>query len=184
MKANTVSMVIGSWGSYNECNKRALGSKWLDFDDYDDWDEIVEELKKEGFELNGIDEELFVQDIEGIPTDSKNWDCTHPKEIFELIKKSGILNCQYKYDIFKAYLEIYSFSDFENLVEQYDDRWDDNIHLYKDMDWEDYGRQYFDECCYQIPDNIIDFIDFERYGEYIGGDCAYECSEGIIEIFR
>ena len=55
-----IAMVIGSWGSYNECNERALGSKWLDFDDYDDWDEIEEELKKEGFELDGIDEELFV----------------------------------------------------------------------------------------------------------------------------
>ena len=46
-----ISIVIGSWGSYNECNERALGSKWLDLSDYDSWDEIVEELKKEGFEL-------------------------------------------------------------------------------------------------------------------------------------
>ena len=81
---NSVSFVIGSWGSYNECNERALGSKWLDFDEYEDWDAIVEELKQEGFELDGIDEELFVQDIEGIPTDSKDWDNTHPQEIFEL----------------------------------------------------------------------------------------------------
>ena len=34
-----VSVVIGSWGSYNECNERALGSKWLDLSDYDDWEE-------------------------------------------------------------------------------------------------------------------------------------------------
>ena len=59
-----INMVIGSWGSYNECNERALGSKWLDLSDYSDWDEIVEELENEGFELDGIDEELFVQDIE------------------------------------------------------------------------------------------------------------------------
>ena len=39
---NTVSMVIGSWGSYNECNERALGSKCINFDDYNDCDEIVE----------------------------------------------------------------------------------------------------------------------------------------------
>ena len=52
-----INIVIGSWGSYNECNERALGSKWLDLSDYSDWDEIVEELKKEGFELDGIDEE-------------------------------------------------------------------------------------------------------------------------------
>lgn len=44
-----ISIVIGSWGSYNECNERALGSKWLDLSDYSDWEEIEEELKKEGF---------------------------------------------------------------------------------------------------------------------------------------
>lgn len=64
--SNNIKIVIGSWGSYNECNERALGSKWLDLSDYSDWDEIVEELKKEGFELDGIDEELFIQDVEGI----------------------------------------------------------------------------------------------------------------------
>lgn len=61
-----IKIVIGSWGSYNECNERALGSKWLDLSDYSDWDEIREELKKEGFELDGIDEELFIQDVEGM----------------------------------------------------------------------------------------------------------------------
>ena len=32
-----VSIVIGSWGSYNECNERALGSRWLDLSEYTDW---------------------------------------------------------------------------------------------------------------------------------------------------
>ena len=58
---NEVKVVIGSWGSYNECNERALGSKWLTLNDYDDWEEIEEELKKEGFQLDGIDEELYSQ---------------------------------------------------------------------------------------------------------------------------
>ena len=70
---NQICVVIGSWGSYNECNERALGSRWLDLSDYSDWEEIEEELKKQGFELDGIDEELFIQDIEGIPSNSKNW---------------------------------------------------------------------------------------------------------------
>ena len=64
--SGNINIVIGSWGSYNECNERALGSKWLDLSDYSEWDEIVEELKNEGFELDGIDEELFIQDVEGI----------------------------------------------------------------------------------------------------------------------
>ena len=66
MKAtNKIRMVVGSWGSYNEGNSKALGSKWIDLDDFDSWEEVAEELVKQGFELETIDEELFVQDIEG-----------------------------------------------------------------------------------------------------------------------
>lgn len=77
---NETRIVIGSWGSYNECNERALGSEWLTLNDYDDWDEIEEELERQGFILNGIDEELFVQDIENfIASNSVNWDYVHPQ---------------------------------------------------------------------------------------------------------
>ena len=69
--SGNISIVIGSWGSYNECNERALGSKWLDLSNYSEWNEIVEELKK-GFELDGIDEEPFIQDVEGIANHSVN----------------------------------------------------------------------------------------------------------------
>ena len=71
---NEIKIVIGSWGSYNECNERALGSTWLDLANYTDWDDIVAELEKQGFELDGIDEELFIQDIDNFPTDAANWD--------------------------------------------------------------------------------------------------------------
>lgn len=30
---NKIRIVIGYWGSYNECNKRALDSKWLTLND-------------------------------------------------------------------------------------------------------------------------------------------------------
>ncbi len=58
-----IKIVIGSWGSYNACNSRALGSTWLDLSKYTDWEQIEEELKKQGFKLEGIDEELFIQDM-------------------------------------------------------------------------------------------------------------------------
>ena len=55
MRNNTISIVIGSWGSYNACNSRALGSKWLDLADYDEWEEIEEELKKnKAFSLTAL----------------------------------------------------------------------------------------------------------------------------------
>ena len=84
---NEIKIVIGSWGSYNECNERALGSKWLDLGLYNDWDEIIEELKKEGFELDGIDEELFIQDIDNFPSDAANWDYINPDDLFNTLKE-------------------------------------------------------------------------------------------------
>ena len=98
---NSISIVVGSWGSYNECNERAYGSKWLDLADYSDWDEIEDELKAQGFELNGIDEELFIQDVENFPGDT-NWDYVHPKSFFELLKESGVLDDDYKYRVMEA----------------------------------------------------------------------------------
>ena len=74
---NSVNVVIGSWGSYSECNEKALGSKWLDLSDYSDWEEIEEELTKQGFKLDGIDEELFIQDIEDLKKRYSNQNNLH-----------------------------------------------------------------------------------------------------------
>lgn len=46
MATSDIRIVIGSWGSYNACNERALGSSWLTLNDYEDWEEIAEELQK------------------------------------------------------------------------------------------------------------------------------------------
>lgn len=179
---NNISIVIGSWGSYNECNNRSLGSKWLCLEDYESWDEIKEELKREGFKLDGIDEELFVQDVEGLPSNTCNWDFLHPQKLFETLKESGVLDNDYKYETMLAYLECRNYSDFEELVNSHGERWDDDIHLFKNMDWSDYGLEMFECCGYNIPEPIQNFIDFEAYGKYIGDCYAEEYSNGIIEI--
>ena len=176
-----INMVIGSWGSYNECNERALGSKWLDLSEYTDWDEIVEELENEGFELDGIDEELFVQDIEGINC-SLNWDYVSPEELFNILNDSGVLTNDYKYKVMSAFLEVCSWDDFESLVRDKDERWDDEINLYEGYSWEDFGREMFDTMGYEIPGDIEDYIDFEAYGESFKYDNIDEYSDGLIEI--
>ena len=131
---NTVRMVIGSWGSYNACNERALGSKWLDLSDFSSWDDIEEELKNEGFELDGIDEELFVQDIEGIEDKDISWDYTHPKTIFDALNDSYVLINTDKFETMQAYLEVRSLSDFIDLVNSHGTHWDNDINLYKGYD--------------------------------------------------
>ena len=176
-----IRIVIGSWGSYTECNDRALGSSWLDLSNYDSWEEIEEELIKQGFELHGIDEELFIQDIEGINCNGINCDYMHPKRLFETLKDSGVLNDKYKYEIMEAFLEVRCFDEFEDRVNSYGHNWDDDIFLYKNMDWYDIGYEFLHDCN-QIPDYLDNYIDYERYGEELRYDGFEEYSEGIIEI--
>ena len=183
--SNEIKIVIGSWGSYNECNERALGSRWLDLADYSDWDEIVEELERQGFELDGIDEELFIQDIDNFPTSCANWDYVHPETLFNLLYEADVLEDSHKYDVLMAYLEVRSFEDFKQLVERYGSSWDDDVYLYKGYDWEDYGREMFDNMGYQVEDWILDYFDFKGYGESFRYDSDItEYSEGLIEIRR
>ena len=184
MEKDRIKMVIGSWGSYNACNERSLGSEWLDLADYASWEEITEELKKEGFILDGIDEELFIQDIEGIPSESANWDYMSPRVIFEIIQKSEILKYEFKFDEFSAYLEVRNLDDFIALVDDKGDHWDDDINVYKGYEWDDFGRETFSNNGYSIPDEIIDYFNFAAYGESFKYDGVEEYSGGLIEFFR
>ena len=176
-----ISVVIGSWGSYNECNERALGSKWLDLSDYSDWEEIEEELKKEGFELDGIDEELFIQDIEGIPSSSRNWDYVNPQQLFETLLESGILDDYNLYELFEAYLEVNNYDDWENLVSSHGSRWDDDIILYRNQDMDDIAYDLMHEY-YEIPDYLDNYIDYSSFARDLSYDGYYETSKGVLAI--
>ena len=134
---NEISIVIGSWGSHNACNARARGSKWLDLSDFDEWNDIEEELKKQGFILDGIDEELFIQDIDNFPSDATNWDYMHPQRLFDILHEAEVLDDSGKYDTLMAFLEVRGFREFEELVEKYGADWCDDIYIYKNYDWDD-----------------------------------------------
>ena len=182
---NEINIVIGSWGSYNECNERALGSAWICLNDYEDWDEIVEELKKQGFELDGIDEELFVQDIENFPANVGNWDYVNPQTLFETLKKSGVLDDDDKYEKMKIYCDIEGYAAWERLVDKYEENWDDGIYLYPDFDWYDLGYYFLHEVdCIEIPEFLENYIDYKRYGEEFSYDGFHEYDGGIVEIRR
>ena len=182
MQNNTISVVIGSWGSYNECNERALGSKWLNFNDYSDWDEIEEELTRQGFKLDGIDEELFIQDIENFPSSHTNWDYIHPKSLFELLKDAGVLDDEYAYKIMEAYIDVEGADSFFSLVRDKGHRWDEDIYIYPGSTWYDLGYQFLHDSYGDRLDFIDNYIDYERYGEELRFDGFHEYDGGIIEI--
>ena len=181
---NEVKIVIGSWGSYNAGNSRAMGSKLITLSDYDDWEEIEEELTKQGFQLDGIDEELFVQDIENLDLDSENTDYMSPRCLFETLYESGVLLDVNKFETMEAFIEARSYKDFEARVKEQGECWDDDVHIYKGYGWEEYGREQFSNSGLSIPDSLIDYFDFESYGESFSYDGVVEkYSGGLIEIY-
>ena len=179
---NAIKIVIGSWGSYSACNSRALGSSPINLSDYSDWTQIEGILKKQGFKLDGIDTELFVQDVDGLPNGCADWDYINPKELFETLTKSGVLQNKYLYNVLSAFLEVRTFDEFAERVERLGENWNDEVYLYEGYDWEEYGRELYENGDRHIDDDLIDYFDFEAYGRANGLDCAQEYSNGIIEI--
>lgn len=181
-KNNIVKIVIGSWGSYNACNERALGSEWLTLNDFNSWEEIEEELKKEGFKLDGIDEELFIQDYEA-DFEIPNCDYTHPQRLFEMLKASGILEDEYKYDVALAYIDYYGFKEFCDVVDEKGDNWDEDIIFYKNYSLYDYGYEIAHEF-EKIPEWLENYVDYEAIGrdeEYNGS--IHLTDYGILQVY-
>lgn len=176
----TCKIVVGSWGSYNSCNERALGSAWLDLTEYDNWDEVCEELEREGFELYGNDEELFIQDIDS-DIEGFNCDYMHPATYFNLLKEGGIFEHSYKTDIAAAYIEACGFESWAKLVNDYGDCWDDDIIFWENMDMVDVAHQYIEEC-YNLSEFAERYFDYEAFARDLSYGNIYETSKGVIEI--
>ena len=141
--------------------------------------------QKQGFELDGIAEELFVQDRENFPANVGNWDYVNPQTLFETLKKSGVLNDDDKYEKMGIYYDIEGYDAWVRLVDQYEENWDDDIYLYPDFDWYDLGYYFLHEVdCIQIPDCLDNYIDYKRYGEQFSYDGFHEYDGGIVEIRR
>lgn len=179
-------MVIGSWGSYNANNERALGSSWITLDRYLDWDDIEAELEKQGFELDGIDSELFVQAFDS-PLDIMVDNNTSPKYLFELLNDAQVFDDEYRMEMANAYIEVEGQDAWFALLEFTDECWSDEIRLYKGADWEAYGK----EKCYEgltkqeiaVLESMQYYIDWEAYGKDSNNGEAHEYSNGIIEIY-
>ena len=173
-------VVIGSWGAYNEAdNDLALGSEWIDFAKYNSWDEIEEELIKEGFDLKGRDEELFIQDID-FDCGDMNGDYTHPKNLFEILHNSGVMESEYRYHEMLSYIEVEDWDEFASLVKENGEDWDSDI-IYQDgVDGEDFARNEIKEWVPQdIFKSLDSYIDYEKWFEESD---AHETEYGVIQL--
>lgn len=174
---NVIKLVIGSWGSYTACNRRAMGSNWLDLADFESWDEIKIELLKEGFDLDGDDAELFIQDVIGVNSRAMNWDYANVKEVCEVIWNSGILDDHYKKEVFDAFLEIEDFTTWTERVLRYGESWDDDLYLWSD--WDDIVDDFIG--CHDIPSWLENYINREAIARDLSYDQFYNVSNGVLE---
>ncbi len=179
---NLIAIVVGSWGAYNGYDENCLGSDWLELNNFKSWNEIEQELKRQGFELTGKDEELFIQDIEDFPTQCINWNAIHPQEFFELLQQAGVFTDTDKYEKMLAYIEVQSFEMWQDLVLKHGDVWDDDIYIYPKYDWYDYGKELFYSHGIHLPKFLEMFYDFEALGEHFKHYDVQEYSNGLIEI--
>lgn len=174
-------IVIGSWGSYNSKNDRSLGSGWIDLSEYDNWSDIEEELKKQGFQLDGIDEELFIQDM-NFKIDGFSGDYTHPKLLFNILKNSGALKDEHKAKEMLAYLEIETWEEFCDLVEEKGEEWDDGFYFDEDASGADWAYAQLEESLGKDTFRwLSNYIDFDKYAE---DSNIKETSYGVIEFIE
>ena len=165
-----VSLVVGSWKAYNENNERALGSNWLNMSDYDSIDEIIEELKKEGFTDEEL-EETFIQDYSSdIDVFNGNYDNTSIEEAFELLEKLDELD--YDAETIEAFVEV------EGNLDNIDDY---EIYFYPGQTIEELAYDFMHDAM-NIPEELEPYIDYEAYARNMSYDGFTEVSNGVIEI--
>lgn len=173
-----IEVVIGSWKAYNECNERGLGSKRLDLTYYDSLDELIEELKKEGFKDDEL-EETFIQDIESDGIEFDHCDYITLQELFSIVETLDSVD-DYNINLVKALAEVESL---DAIIERIKDGTLDSCYLYEDCDTlSDYAEMIVDSC-YNISDDIKRYIDYESMGEDMSiNQCLYETNYGVLEI--
>ena len=182
MITNEIKMTISYSTHYAENNTKALASSPLDLSKYNSWEEIREELTKQGFVLDEFDNCLVVEDLQNISekmTELKQW---HPKHVFNLLNTAGVLKDGIRFETMKAVVEVSNLDEFADLVEHRGDAWDEGIYLYEGYDWYDFGKMVCENCGYQVPDALEPHIDYASYGETFRFNAnVYEYSNGIIE---
>ena len=180
---NEIKIVIGSWGSYNECNERALGSSWLTLNDYNDWKKSWKNSKSKALNSMESTKNCLCKTLKTFLQRLKTGITSTPQELFETLKKSRILDDETKYELMDAFCSIEGYREWKQLVDSYEDRWDDDIYLWRNYDWYDLGYELLHEGN-NIPEYLDNYIDYAKYGEELSYDGFHECDYGIIEIRR
>lgn len=130
---------------------------------------MAEEICKEkNTQMGYTDKEIFSIIASTMSFKQERIMTTHIIDSRDLIEEMNELESELECHIEDGFLEE-DFDDLERLKtlrevnrdgEDYSSEWADGTSLIPEEDFEDYAREYFEEC-YDIPDFVINYIDWE-----------------------
>lgn len=145
-------------GTYKKYNEGSLFGKWLDLDEFSDFEELTNAMRE--LHKDEQDPEFMFQDYE----------CPKMFEEMELISESyiskdifevweAIENCSYDFEVIEAYCDcVGAYDDIETIIskveESYNGEYDSDIHFVSNLL----------EDCGDIPQDLPNYIhiDWER----------------------
>ena len=95
--------------------------------------------------------------------------------------ESGILDDDYLYEMFEAYLEVNNFDNWENLVSSRGRYWNDYIILYRNQDMDDVAYNLMHEY-YEIPDYLDNYINYSSFARDLSYEGFHETTQGVLQI--
>ena len=94
-----------------------------------------------------------------------------------------MLENDYKFELMQAYLEVRSFKDWQDRVEELEEDWDDDIYLHSQQSMEDVAYNIVQDCNGdKLSEPLASYFDYTRFADDLGFEGFTETSYGVIEI--
>lgn len=140
-------------GTYKKYNEGSIFGKWIDLtlcDNYEDFISICKEIHSDE-----QDPEFMFQDFQSIPESFISESYIDPSffELLEIVPEE-------QRDLFIKYCE-YVGADTKNPAATFSDFEDAYCGEY-DSDL-DFGTDFFEQCGYEIPEYLVNYIDYEAF---------------------
>ena len=84
----------------------------------------------------------------------------------------------------ESYCEVRSFNEWSDLVNDYEENWDQDIVFYKNKTMLDVAYEIIDECynLEKMLGNLANYFDYNAFARDLSYDGYTETSNGVIEI--
>ncbi len=177
-----MTLTISSWNAITTDNYKASGLD-VNLADFNCWEDIQTYLEKKGFDLEGDDEELCIIDTTFGALFDEDIERFNVGRVVKAIYDSNVMTEYYLERLTKAFCQAQNFEEWLERVEKYGEAWCDDMRLWP-KDYEDFGREHFDEAEDSLPDHLEHYFDYTRYAEdLLTNGQFYEVEDYIIEIW-